>query len=287
MVIQTLSIEVPTNGCVNKCKFCVSKTHCDSYVNRMNDNYFVSDLKRRLKYALLHKIDTIILTGKGEVLQNIPYLTTLDTILKGMDNPFPVIELQTSGVMLSDGNLTFLREMGVSTISLSISNIFNDDRNMEIIGVHESLKFKLTDLCKKIKDFGFNIRLSLNMTNDYSSTLPIEYFIQSSKLGASQITFRELYNSKNGTKEDLWVIENKVSDEHMNFIKNFILTNGRPLYKLPFGATVYSFDGISTVIDSDCMNTKKDVNDEVLKYLILREDNRLYTHWNDIGSLRF
>lgn len=287
MIVQTLSIVIPTRGCVNKCKFCVSKTHCDSYINKMDDPYFISDLKRRLNYAVLQNIDTIILTGTGEALQNIPYLSTLDVILKNMNNPFPIIELQTSGVMLTDENLKFLRDMGVSTISISVSNLFDDDRNMEIIGVHPTLQFKLMDICKKIIDLGFNIRLSLNMTNDYVKIYPIQYFDKAKELGATQITFRELYNSNNNTNEDKWVIKNKLRSDQMDFIKKFILENGRSLYKLPFGATVYSINGISTVVDSDCMNIKKDVNDEVLKYLILRENGKLYTHWDDEGSLRF
>jgi len=37
MKIQSLSIVVPThNKCVNKCKFCVSRTHTNPYVDRIN-----------------------------------------------------------------------------------------------------------------------------------------------------------------------------------------------------------------------------------------------------------
>ncbi len=49
---------------------------------------------------------------------------------------------------------------------------------------------------------------------------------------------------------------------------------------------VYSVEGMSTVIDSDCMNSKESNND-TLKYIILREDGKLYCRWDDIGSLIF
>jgi putative transposase len=150
MIIQTMSIVVPTkNRCVNDCKFCVSKTHTNDYEDRFKDKesaeylLYKSDIRRRFDYAKLHKVDTINLTGTVEALQNVPFLLMMDMILKEMDNPFPRIELQTSGVMLTDTNLHILRQIGVSTISLSISDVFNDESNLDIIGVHLKLQFKL------------------------------------------------------------------------------------------------------------------------------------------------
>ena len=44
--------------------------------------------------------------------------------------------------------------------------------------------------------------------------------------------------------------------------------------------------GISTVLDDDCMS-KNNTNDGVIRYLILREDGKLYSQWDDKGSLIF
>lgn len=301
MIIQTMSIVVPTkNRCVNDCKFCVSKTHTNQYADRFKEKdsaeffLYKSDLRRRFNYAKLHNIDTIILTGTGEALQNVPFLLMVDTILKEMGDPFPRIELQTSGVMLTDVNLHILRQMGVSTISLSISDIFNDESNMDIMGVHPKLQFKLDSICKKIKDFGFNLRLSLNMTSVYNEhvllhqpyKLPEMFFERFKELGANQITFREMYHSDNGTEEDEWVKTHPFNSEGMSNIKSYIINNGKSQYVLPFGATVYTIHKMSTVVDDDCMDDKNDA-DDVLKYLILREDGHLYTDWGDEGSLIF
>jgi len=294
MIIQTMSIVVPTkNRCVNDCAFCVSKTHTNDYEDRFRDKdsedylLYKSDLRRRFDYAKLHNVDTIILTGTGESLQNVPFLRMVDTILKEMNNPFPRIELQTSGVMLTDVNLRILRQMGVSTISLSVSDVFNDKYNLDIIGVHPKLQFKLDDICKKIKDVGFNLRLSLNMTDVYNHiTLPEVFFDRFKELGVNQITFREMYYSGNHTKEDIWIMSHLIRDGLMDDIKQYITSNGKPQYILPFGATVYSIHKMSTVVDSDCMDDKSEV-DDILKYLILREDGKLYTDWGDEGSLIF
>jgi len=85
-----------------------------------------------------------------------------------MNYPIPNIELQTTGVMLyKKDNIYLLNRLGVNTISISVSDIFSDERNMEIEGVPEKLKFKLNELITFLKGFDFNIRLSLNMTTYY------------------------------------------------------------------------------------------------------------------------
>jgi hypothetical protein len=53
---------------------------------------------------------------------------------------------------------------------------------------------------------------------------------------------------------------------------------------LEFGQIRYDLMNISFVIDDDCMNTK---SKNELKYLILREDCKLYTKWDSKGSLLF
>ena len=80
MNIQSLSIVIPTRGCINNCKFCVSKMH-DS---KQNYESFLNifGLEQRLNYAKLHNIDTCIITGTGEPLQNKEYLKILANLKK-------------------------------------------------------------------------------------------------------------------------------------------------------------------------------------------------------------
>ena len=59
---------------------------------------------------------------------------------------------------------------------------------------------------------------------------------------------------------------------------------GTPLELLPLGARKYSYMGISTVLDDDCMSKEEN---QVIRYLILRENCKLYTKWDDKASLLF
>ena len=292
MKIQTLSVVVPTSGCVNNCVFCVSKTHSNPYINMFKETknsnriQYKNSLKRRLQYASLHGVDTIILTGIGEVLQNMEFLYMLNDVLTEMNHPFPRIELQTSGVLLNDDHIQFLKDINVNTISISISNLFDNDRNLELMKVSPQLRFTIENICELIHKSDLNIRLSLNLTSDYNNVSPEKYFSKSKTLGATHVTFRKLYSSANATPEDQWVNENKLSDAEIEKIYHYIKSNGKPLYVLPFGYTAYSVKGISTVLDDNCMDVSKNA-DDILKYLILRENGKLFTQWDDEGSLIF
>ena len=304
MNIQTISIVVPTKGCVNNCPFCCSKMHDCPYENKWDD----TQMKKRIQYAVMNGVNTCIITGTGEAMQNVPFLENLSSLFWQMDNPFPNVEIQTTGVFLSIFELdeddhkpiytyiNLLKELGVSTISLSVSDIFQDINNLQIIGVSKKLEFYLNELIPFLKNNGFNIRLSLNMLKKYDAYTPKEIIGRCKFLGADQITFREMYSNNDDSSESKWAELNKCSDQKLQDIKTYIQGKifeseggripgfGTFLYMLPFGAFVYSIDGMSTVIDDDCMS--KESNDS-LKYVILRENGKLYSRWDDEGSLIF
>jgi hypothetical protein len=112
--------------------------------------------------------------------------------------------------------------------------------------------------------------------------LPNVIFDKLKAVGADQVTFRRLYTSGKGVPQDKWIDEHEYLS--YNLLSTYIEKNGRPLERLPFGAMRYSIRGMSTVVDDDCMSTE--VKDSV-KYLILRPNCKLYTKWDDEGSLLF
>jgi len=123
------------------------------------------------------------------------------------------------------------------------------------------------------------------MTNTYDNYSPKNIFeYAKERLEANQITFRVLYESGKNEEKDKWVRKNKAHTEKITEIKYYILEHGKPLEILPFGAVRYSINGMSVVLDDDCMNTKPK---EQMKYVILRSDCHLYSRWDDKGSLIF
>lgn len=299
MKIQSLSVVVPNRSCVNHCKFCVSRMHTDRFKNQMDENLpffdlYLNDYLKRLEFARDNGCNTVMLTGNSEPQQNRKFLTYFGMFMRMMKNPFRNIEMQTTGVMLNDGYLRFLRNhVGVNLISLSVSS-FDDEHNGDIIEMDDNLRFNLSDLCKEIKRYDFSLRLSLNLTKEFDrySNDVSKLFDKCKELGADQVTLRILYSSGNNTSEDNWIKKNSANIDLLSKLVGYVKSNGRPLGILSYGAVKYSLDGMSIVIDDDCMAKRDILEDENkvsenYKYLVLQPNCKLYSQWDDEASLIF
>jgi pyruvate-formate lyase-activating enzyme len=297
MNIQTISVVVPAQGCVNNCKFCISNQHWQDYKYRFDAIQY----RKRIKFAANNNVNTLVLTGTGEVLQNTRFLKAFKEVLDSEGHPFPNVAVQTTGVMLIENdnvglqnNRELLKSLGVNTISLSVSDIFSDENNWKTNGTPKKLQQPLARIAKYITDAGWTLRMSLNLTDVYDDKTPEEIVARCKKLGAEQITFRKLYSEGTDTPEARWVEEHSLVPVRfykgnlygVDGIKNYIKEAGSKLYKLPFGPFVYSLHGMSTVLDDDCM-AKDGEADDTLKYVILRENGKLYCRWDDEGSIIF
>lgn len=289
MEIQSLSVCVPNERCVNNCKFCCARMHCDSYPNQMADNgaffdLYEKDYMRRLQFARDNGCNTVMLTGNSEPQQNRVFLQHFASMNERISSPFRWIELQTTGVLLDKPYLRFLRNtVGVSTISLSISS-FDDKTNKEYIGAKDAIYNNISDICECIKLYDFNLRLSLNLTKWFEHNLSVaNIFKKGASLRADQLTFRFLY-ADGDNEQSQWVRANKCSIEFENAIRCYVIEHGTKLERLPFGKIKYSVSGMSVVIDDDCMSKEFSSS---YKYLILRENCKLYSKWDDDASLIF
>ena len=294
MYIQSLSVCVPGIKCINNCKFCVSRMHKEEYPNQLDENLpfydlYLKEYKKRLEFVRDCGCNTLMLTGNVEPQQNKQFLKAFGEINSSLTRPFRWIEMQTSGTLLWDetaagdtGNTTkgeqllrFLRNhVGVSTISLSLSSLC-DAENEGIVQPPDGKSIDISRLCKNIKRYGFNLRLSLNITCSFDRWVPSNVFREAANLGADQITIRKLYGNCGGYK---------ANPELVGKYAEYVLENGKPLELLPFGHQKYSVYGMGTVVDTDCMATEPSRD---IKYLILRPDCKLYSRWDDKGSLIF
>jgi hypothetical protein len=223
-----------------------------------------------------------MLTGDCEPLQNWTFLEKFGDYNQSLPNPFKIIELQTVGNLLDRDKLYFLRHhVGVTTISLSISDIWDYYNNAEIIGTP---MFDLRQLCKDIKKYGFNLRLSLNMLNTVMPEIKsvAAFFVEATKLGADQLTLRKMYIDDN-SKEGTWTSKNKLSPEKWLRVKNYVQILN-VIDRLEYGREKRMFAGMSVVLDDDCMAQE---TSEVAKYLILRPNAKLYSRWDTKASLIF
>ena len=247
-------------------------------------NRYKLNVKKRMEFARDNGTNTLMLTSTGEALENMESIVDVLRINRDLESPFKWVELQTSGVGLLDAILLYrdwFRD--ISTISLSVVDIFDSINNANIMVMPMDRTVPINYTVAELKRMGFNVRLSINLTNIYNDVSVSQIFRRLIELEVDQVTFRKLYKSGEDTKQDKWIDEN--SDGFtVDRIALYIKDHGQELERLPFGAMKYSVEGISTVVDDDCM--AKEMKN-VLKYMIIREDGKLYTKWDDKGSLIF
>lgn len=304
MKIQSLSIVVPNKECANKCPFCVSRmVKSNVYPNKMdiNDPHYdinVREYLKRLKYVANLGCNTVMLTGTSEPQQNKQFLATFSLLHQQLGSPFANIEMQTTGLFLN-GNRDYLRFLrnfvGINTIALSV-NALDDNKNNEILG--HGLKDRniiLEDLCNLLKEYDFNIRLCLNLNDEYNwletsidelcnhnNYVENLFFHCKEHYHTDQITFRKLYTSNSNTPQGRWINDHKFSEGANAFLKATLETY--PIIgSTQYGANIRDCEGISVIYDEDCMG--KNPTTDVSKYLILRPNCKLYSSWDSEASL--
>lgn len=276
MKVQSTSIMV-TSKCSNNCKFCsarMRKPKKNTHDNRNIGHEFV----KRLSF-----------TGTGEPLMDVQALKDIARSNRQLPSPYKWIEIQTSGITehgyLDEKSAKFLYdEIGVTTVSLSLSDIFDNDNNLKINGTPNKHRFKMETVCKNIKS-RFNLRLSLNISDVYNDIDILAIFRRATELGADQVTFRKLYHDDDSSKPSMWVREHDVEDVFWDNLTEYVTGLGNRLETLPFGAAKYSIHGMSVVVDDNCMASKETPTD-IYKYLII-DEGRIYSRWGDTGSLIF
>jgi hypothetical protein len=272
--IQSLSVCVPNTICINNCKFCCSNSHSEKY----NNDGCISDFHGRLEFARDNGCNVAILTGGCEPIQQYSWLIkNFANINKELKSPFKWIEIQTTGVKY---NPIKYYKLGVTTVSLSIADIFDDNNSFNIQGTPCKERISLQERCSEVIKDGFNLRICLNMTDRMSSDNPKDIIERCADLGAYALTARELFCGKG--KKGEWCTEHKISLTNFN---EYVRNNGFLLEELPYYKERYSVHGVSVVVDCDCMDKNNKTND--VRYLILRPDGRLYSKWDDKASLLF
>lgn len=293
MEIQNLSVCVPSTGCINNCKFCVSRQHCEDYKNIYNQSginryYSYDTYYKKMSFARDNGCNTLMFTGTCEPQQNNEFIKYILNINEDLPSPFKIIEIQTTGRRVDKDMIKDWANYGITTIALSI-NSFVDEENLSVMDRTDD-KFNLQNLCKIIKENDLNLRMCLNLTkyfDRYGNGIR-ELLNKCKDYGADQVTFRVLY-AEGETDQAKWVRENK-SKNNFSFIVNTFIKQcsqwgeARFLRRLPHGINLYGFNGMSIALDDDCMNTKKNDN---IRYLVLRENGKLYTDWTDMASLLF
>ena len=273
-MIGSLQITIPA-GCMNNCSFCVYQQHQTKFKTDWNRDraLWKREVVRRVRYAA-SRVAAVMLTSHGEPTINISYIRDVMEIINQYVPELAHVEIQTSGVGLTEEKLDQLYLYGIRVISLSLPAL-DTKKIVEIMNIPEKYEYDPIKLSELIRSKGFTLRYSIAMTNwfdDYSLDHILDQLANVWK--PNQVSFKKIYGADNmasGRYEEM-ARQFKANPEH------------RKLEMLALGLWKYDAQGMGVVWNDDCMVSEEQ---EDPRYLILQPDAKLYTRWDSKGSVIF
>ena len=275
MRAQNLAISVPKfDKCDKDCPYCVSKM--TGYL-KPNIELFWRNLKKAKTLAKHANITSVLITGKGEPIQEI---LMVHKLLEEFSE-FPT-ELQTNGKYLHEypEYIETLAEAGLNVLAISIDN------------PEEITKYR--HLVEHAQAVGMLVRYTVNITDRFDGISFKELFNMCDCAKIDQFSLREVtiptdaVDTIESKAAQEWINEN-VNPGSINLTKMQMETDlrmyGRFLMALPYGAKLYDYKGISVTWFDYCVQDKNEGDD--IRSLIYQEDGHMYFAWNSKASRLF
>lgn len=266
MKANNLTICINAN-CSKGCQYCISRM---TFYPKSNSALFYRNIRKAVNVAQLASVSSILLTSKGEPLNNIE--TIMYCLNKFKDFP---LELQTNGLLLTSDILKQLYDNHLNTLAISIDT-------------YEDIK-KFHEIYSICTEYGINIRLTIVLTDLWNTKFfpDISYLCNLYKI--KQITFRKATVPKilNGSTDALivsdWIRDNTKNDH--NYLLDSIqdlCTKKNLIRNLSFGSSVYQIFGIAVTIINYCIQESNNTDD--IRSLIYHQDGHMYTSWDKLSS---
>lgn len=288
MNIQTFTVVCGSTACDARCPFCISRMtpNCGANkVRQINGHRF----RAAVELAKRCGVTTMLITGKGEPLLFPRQISMFLELLDASD--FPLIELQTNGMSicyLAASEKEYLEDwldMGLSLISVSVVH-YLDERNREIYYPHRAAYPSLKNTIKILHEFGYSVRLSCMALQNYiDKPEEVRNLIDFAKTNkVEQLTIRNIVNPIRGGDAEVsqFVTNNRLTQLQEEDITNWIESEGYPLMRLPFGATVFDVNG-QNVCWANCL-TESEIGTN-LRQLIFGADQHLRYSWQFEGAI--
>ncbi|MHA2312250.1 MAG: radical SAM protein [Candidatus Thorarchaeota archaeon] len=259
---------------MNNCGFCVYRQHTTKFKTEWRSDYerWRREIQRRLRYSA-DRVEAVMITSHGEPTLNMTYIEEIMAILNIIAPWLTHVEIQTSGVGLTEEKLDHLYELGVRVISLSIPAL-NKDKIIEIMKVPKKYNYDPIKLTELIRTKRFTLRLSIAMTDWFDAFTLDEIMSQLEFIWKpDQISFKKLIGA-----------DSMASRKYDEFAEEFRSRNYTKLEMLPLGVWKYDAHGIGVVWNDDCMVSEEQKEP---RYLILQPDGKLYTRWDTKASVIF
>lgn len=289
--VQTLSIICGSSACNARCPHCVSKMTPANGVKIKEPEVNWKNFKIACRLAEKMNATTAMLTGKGEPTLFPNTIARYLEKLQGFN--FPLVELQTNGIVLaeesdsSDAMLGRWRDQGLTTIAISIVH-FKEEKNRQIYSSHTNRHFDLGDFITKLHGRGYSVRLSCVLMKKFIDDCgSVEKLIKFAKdNNVEQLTLTPVNRPISSTAKDvLDRVQNEfvISSLDLNNILDMIKYQGTFLTSLIHGAMVFDYRGQNV-----CMNNCLQAHQEEasgIRNLIFYPDGHIRYDWQHSGAI--
>lgn len=279
MKTHTFSVVVGTAACNAKCRFCVSKMTCRaSKHHKVNWPRFekACQIVEQARDGLV----TVLLTGTGEPTM---YPIDIHNHLGAIDGRFPLVTLQTNGILLDRDTLEEWRDQGLTQVCISIASV-NPQRSNEIMGISNDFNFwKQVDMLHEI---GLSVRLNCTMLLEGISTPEeVESLINCCQdQGVEQLTLREVDKPAcpvASPEVARYVDREKPTGAAKKLFHYLSMRGANRLPDLPHGGVVFDFNDQNVCI-SNCLTDTLDPND--IRQIIFFPSGEIGYDWKYRGA---
>jgi len=224
---------------------------------------------------------TVLLTGTGEPTM---YPTDIYNHLGKMDGRFPLVTLQTNGILLDRVTLKEWRDQGLTQVCISITSA-NPQRSNEIMGIKEP-GFNYWKQVDMIHDVGLSVRLNCIMLCEGISTPDeVVYLIgRCQDKQVEQLTLREvdMPTCPAAAPEVARYVKREKPVGGAARLFHYLLAAGaNRLPDLPHGGSVFDLNNQNVCI-SNCLTDTLDPND--IRQIIFFPTGEIGYDWKYKGA---
>lgn len=281
MKTHTFSVVVGTAACNAKCPFCVSKMTCRA-PEKHEVNWRRFEMACQIVQQARDGLVTVLLTGTGEPTM---YPTDIHNYLGAMGNLFPLVTLQTNGILLNEVTLGEWRDQGLTQVCLSVTSSVAK-RSNKIMGIDNSRGFDYWEQVDMIHSLGLSVRLNCTMLQEGISTPDgVEKLIDRCRnQGVEQLTLREVDKPAcaAAAPEVVRYVEHQKPVGAAEKLFHYLsMQGGNRLPDLPHGGVVFDYNNQNVCI-SNCLTDTLDIND--IRQIIFFPSGEIGYDWKYKGA---
>jgi molybdenum cofactor biosynthesis enzyme MoaA len=222
----------------------------------------------------------VLLTGTGEPTL---YPNDISDLLMAMKGRFPLVTLQTNGVLLPERHLHTWKQRGLTAVCLSVASA-SPGRSSEIMGLDE--RYDWLDCAKRIHAEGFSVRINCTMLKE-GIELPheAEQLIDTCRAaGIEQLTFREVdrpADPASAPEVARYVDFQKPHGAAKRLYHYLAMEGATQIMDLPHGGTVFDYRGQNVCI-TNCLTDTRDPDD--IRQIIFFPNGEISYDWKYKGA---